>query len=265
MALIVAACATTPSHRYDTEAQHLGFQREVVPGTAFSHVVYMRPSQSRREPLHVYLESDGSPWIGSTRIAADPTPTEPVALRLMRLDPLPAALVGRPCYNGMHSSPPCRPALWTHGRYSEAVVASMAVVIRHLMQQHGTAAIVLIGYSGGGTLAMLLAERLPDVAAVVTLAGNLDTDRWTEFHDYSPLTGSLNPASRPPLPSRIVQWHVAGGRDRNVPLALINDEVKRQPNARLRVLPKADHACCWEQAWPQILEEIEVLSSARAP
>jgi pimeloyl-ACP methyl ester carboxylesterase len=34
--------------------------------------------------------------------------------------------------------------------------------------------VVLIGYSGGGTLAMLLAARVPETRGVITIAGNLD-------------------------------------------------------------------------------------------
>ena len=68
---------------------------------------------------------------------------------------------------------------------------------------------------------MLLAERFKQTRAVVTVAGNLDPDRWVAQHGYSPLVGSLNPARRPPLPSHILQLHFVGGRDRNVPRDLL--------------------------------------------
>jgi pimeloyl-ACP methyl ester carboxylesterase len=115
---------------------------------------------------------------------------------------------------------------------------------------------VLIGYSGGGALAMLVAERVANVSAVVTIAGNLDTEAWTRLHAYSPLSGSLNPARRAPLPSRIAQLHLTGGKDKNVPVALIEPVVRRQPHAELRVYDDADHGCCWAREWPRVLEDI---------
>ena len=38
---------------------------------------------------------------------------------------------------------------------------------------------------------MLIAERLENVTAVVTIAANLDTDAWTEHHKYLPMSQSL--------------------------------------------------------------------------
>jgi pimeloyl-ACP methyl ester carboxylesterase len=57
--------------------------------------------------------------------------------------------------------------------------------------------VLLIGHSGGA-LAILLAARVPQVVAVVTIAGNLDTDVWTKLHGYLRLQGSLNPIAAPP-------------------------------------------------------------------
>ena len=68
----------------------------------------------------------------------------------------------------------------------------------------------MIGYSGGGTLAQLVAEKFTQTRAVVTLAGNLDLAAWVQLHDYTPLGGSLNPAERPPLPGHILQIHYVG-------------------------------------------------------
>jgi dienelactone hydrolase len=132
----------------------------------------------------------------------------------------------------------------------------MASAVQRVAERHRARRLVLIGYSGGGTLAMLLAERVANVRALITVAGNLDTDAWTRLHGYTPLTGSLNPARRAPLPPHISQLHLAGGRDRNVPAALIEPVVRQQPGAHLRVYDDADHGCCWTRRWPQILEAI---------
>jgi len=102
---------------------------------------------------------------------------------------------------------------------------------------------------------VLMAPRLPQVRAVITLAGNLDTAAWTTLHDYSPLHGSLNPATQPPLPPGILQWHYVGDQDQNTPAAILAPAARRL-GSRLRVIPGIDHSCCWEKHWPQILQEL---------
>ena len=91
---------------------------------------------------------------------------------------------------------------------------------------------------------------------MVTLAGNLDIDRWAAHHGYSPLSGSLDPADLPPLPAGIRQWHWVGGRDENVPPAVVESGLVNQPSARAAVIPDVDHDCCWERLWPGLLEEV---------
>ena len=254
---VAAGCATAPAERYDAQAERLGFEREVVRGTLWRHAVFVNRSGVADAPLHVYLESDGSPWQRATRVAADPTPVQPVALRLMRLDGAPSVLIGRPCYHGVTGAVSCHPRLWTHERYSSEVVDSMAAAVEELIRRTRSAGIVLIGYSGGGVLAMLLAERIPRTRAVVTVAANLDVRGWTEQHGYSPLHGSLDPAARPPLAPAIAQLHVAGGNDRNVSAGLITRVLQQQRNASLRIVAQADHVCCWEQEWPSVLRWID--------
>jgi len=248
--LAIAACAG-PSPRFDLDARELGFDREEVAGAGFMHAVYRARLTAPANRLHVYLEGDGTPWIGGRHAALDPTPRSPVALRLMTRDPGPALLLGRPCYHGHHADAGCGPALWTDARYSEAVVASMARALEAVRPPG--ARLTLIGHSGGGTLAMLLAERVAGVDAVVTIAGNLDVAAWTRRHDYEPLAASLDPSARAPLPPHIRQIHFAGERDREVPPQLVAAAARRQPGARFELRPGFDHACCWLRDWPGLL------------
>ena len=110
---------------------------------------------------------------------------------------------------------------------------------------------------GGGTLAWLMAAQVPETAAIVTVAANLDTDDWTRIHDYSPLAGSLNPALMPPLSPTISQFHYVGARDRNVPPSIVQSFARRHPEARVIEVSDFDHECCWIEQWPNLLEEVQ--------
>lgn len=226
--LLLSACAT----RFET-----------MHGERFAHRVLVQPAADTSE-LHVYIEGDGTPYVQRTRIAADPTPRNPLALRLMRRDPAFSVWVGRPCYFGVRAEN-CTPAMWTTHRYSREVVESMREVIRELIARYEPSRIVFIGHSGGGTLAMLLAPFFDESTAVITVAANLDIDAWTRHHGYSPLHGSLAPRTSF---DTLRTFHFAGGRDTNVPPHLV-------PNAIL--YERFDHHCCWERIWPEILRYTE--------
>lgn len=255
---LVASCRS-PATRLDHQAQRLGIHRSVVEGTEFEHVVYQNQGSHREGPLHIYLEGDGSPWIEETRIAADPTPRRAYALELMALDPRASAYVGRPCYNGLRNAESCNPRLWTDERYSSRVVDSLESVIRQVAAGGGYEGLILIGYSGGGVLAMLLAERLEATRTLVTIAANLDIDAWTELHDYTPLGNSLNPARQPPLPPSIRQFHLAGGKDERVPPQIIETVSASQTESELLLYPEFDHTCCWTEIWTDVLDQISLL------
>ena len=256
--LALAGGCRSASDRFLGLAADRGLRAEVVTGAGFRHRV-LAPARAAGPTLHIYLDGDGTPWLGG-HPASDPTPRAPLVLDLLALDPAPAVYLGRPCYHGLGGDPGCAPALWTSARYSEAVVSSMAAAARRVLAARGAERIVWLGYSGGGALAVLLAARLPETAGVITVAANLDVDAWAEHQRSGRLAGSLNPARQPPLPPRLFQRHYAGGRDRTVPV-----EVTRRgaSPAALVVIPGFDHRCCWKALWPAVLAELERGAPAR--
>jgi dienelactone hydrolase len=253
VALALAACAT-PAERIQQRAAALGFEAIRLQGAGFDHVAFVGGDPRGSRTLHVYVEHDGTPWIEHTRVAADPTPRTPVALELMARDAGPRLYLGRPCYFAPPDEPRCTPILWTHRRYSAEVVRSMVAALRAFVSEQQYERIVLIGYSGGGTLAWLMAGEVPETVEVVTIAANLDTDYWSSVHGFSPLTGSLNPALQPALSPGISQIHYVGSRDSNVPPAVSASFARSHPQARIVVIADFDHRCCWIDRWPRLLE-----------
>lgn len=247
---------TTPSEHFDAVAVDLGIHSQLLDTEQFKHLIYADNGNISGELLHVYLDGDGTPWQNNRWVSYDPTARNPLVLRLMAQDNTPSILLGRPCYYGLSQSLNCDKKYWTSDRYSEQIVSSMTSVLEKWLQQHHFKQVVLIGYSGGGSLAMLIAGHIQQVTRVVTVATNLNVASWTAFHGYSALENSLNPADQSKLPARIKQFHFAGAEDKIVPAFIIKEFSENQTNARYFEFSAADHACCWEQQWSNVLRII---------
>ncbi len=255
---LFGGCASAPGEAFDSLLQRHALEAGTVDGAGFRHLYVRKGRLDGASGLRVYLEGDGSPWIRGRRVARDPTSRNPVALQMMLRDPGEALYLARPCYHRLDDSPPCHPRLWTSARYGEAVVESMTAALQRLLRDADERSpVTLVGYSGGGVLGMLLAQRLDQVERVVTVAANLDTAAWVRLHGYSPLVTSLNPAAGPPLRGDVKQLHLAGGDDDTVPPWLIERALQAEPNAALAVLASFDHQCCWGAVWPTVLSALQ--------
>jgi pimeloyl-ACP methyl ester carboxylesterase len=256
-------CAT-PLERIEHKAQGYRLADRVVRGSEFFHRIFWKNLNASITRLHVYIEGDGSPWRTTTEVSHDPTPRQPIVLDLMAMDPAPALYLGRACYLGFADEPPCAPRLWTSERYGERVVGSMSAALKCVLEGLPSLAITFIGHSGGGTLALLLAERFPNTRAVVTLAGNLDHRAWTDSHGYTPLTLSLNPTDRPALAPNVKELHVVGGADRNISFAMGRRYFAAHAHARVLRIDDLEHTGGWRRHWPGILRSLDAYGRDKA-
>lgn len=232
-----------------------------IYGWARSPVELHNSNVNARRPLHIYIENDGAAYLSPNQIAANPSlRANLLVLRLMQLDTQLSLYLTRPCYGLAVNAMPatCDARYWTRARYSQEVVNALSHAIDQAKQklQQSSAPVVLIGHSGGGSLAMLIAQSRKDVKTVVTLAGNLDTDTWVKLHGYGPLDQSLNPFAQALLGSDVQRWHFAGANDRNIPPSLINASCEKDPQAQCIIVPGVNHTEGWLEHWPALLARI---------
>ncbi|MDP1733410.1 MAG: alpha/beta hydrolase [Sulfuritalea sp.] len=235
-----------------------GFEASHLRLDGFRLLSLQRSDASRRsEILNVYIEGDGAAWQTPFHPPRDPTPLQPTALALAAADPAPAvAYLGRPCqYLDAAELAACSPEYWTNSRFAPEVVAAYMAFLDRLKETSGARSLRLVGYSGGGVLATLLAVRRNDVERLVTVASPLAVAEWTAWHQATPLPGSLDPAAdvKRPLPPAT---HFVGGRDSVVPPQVVAPFAARS-GGRLREVPEFDHQCCWSRDWPRLLEEVK--------
>jgi len=222
---------------------------------------YLRRSSIPVNRLRIYIEGDGFAFVTSTSPSLDPTPIDPVALRLAAADPFEHVLyLARPCQFIDARANRCPERFWTTHRYSREVLELYHRALETLQSQFGVNEFDLIGYSGGGAIAALLAAERDDVSNLITIAANLDLDAFNRHHNAAAMPHSLNPADFAGSIANLPQFHLVGEDDRIVPASVVRSFLRQQklPNevekARLLIVPNAQHSGPWSPAWLRILE-----------
>ncbi|HEX7775967.1 MAG TPA: hypothetical protein VF449_05515 [Parvibaculum sp.] len=266
LAAALAACGSTDlvsrQRKAEVIAGNAGWSYQLIDAGMFDLVTYASPGRSD-DLLVVYFEGDGLAFLGPRTISNDPTPTEPVALELAKLDPHPSvAYVARPCqYTMKLGARNCDPAYWTSRRYAPEVLASMGSAVDALKRDAGAKRLILVGYSGGGAVAVLLASQRKDVVGIVTVSADLDLAFWTQRDGLSPLTGSLDPADVAAKVEHIPQVHFVGEDDDVVGPSVTQSYLTHmtdRSHARAIEVPHFDHVCCWVDQWPALAARPEL-------
>ncbi len=258
LGLIMTACTTPAGIKLHAFAEHHHLRIEKI--TTDKHTLYGFTDSQTNAHMHVYLEGDGNPWFRGREPAIDPTTKYPLALKLMLRDPHPSVYLNRPCYAALQPSAKCDSTLWTSGRYSNEVIQTMGQALDHIKETYHVQRFTVFGHSGGANIALLLANQRDDIDKVVTIAGNIDHPRWTDYFNYLPLNTSLNAQEKFPLRKDIERWHLIGGKDYVVPAHITQAAAQKDSGANIMVLENYDHRCCWETTWPELLKRVGATS-----
>lgn len=256
----LGGCATaSPEARRQSAlalAAPSGWQASSLAAGDF-RLLALHPAPQQTPELAVFIEGDGLAWLDPRTPSADPTPVEPIALRLALAERhRPSAYLARPCqFDAPLASGNCRVAHWTQARFSPEIIAAMDQGLSQLKAMFGAQRLVLVGYSGGGAVAALLAARRKDVSLLVTVAAVLDHEAWTRAQGLSPLQGSLNPADEWAALRGLRQIHFVGQQDRVAGRAAVQPFVDRfaAPGKPVIVeVPGFSHSCCWAERWGEL-------------
>ncbi|MFH1190329.1 MAG: alpha/beta hydrolase [Candidatus Omnitrophota bacterium] len=237
-------------------ARRAGFAKEYIKTKDFTLMTYQR-FNSPGEKIRIYIEGDGRAWNSRNRLSDDPTPSNPIALQLAAADHSGnVAYIARPGQFPDGNPTACDGVYWSGRRFAPEVVDSFMEAVDILKKKSGARALELTGYSGGGAIAVLIAARRDDVAALRTIAGNLDHAAVNRYHNVSSLKGSLNPIDHAETVSKIPQRHFSGSKDRTVPpfiADLFTERAGDASHARVTKVEGASHDAGWVDKWPELL------------
>ncbi len=256
---LLSGCASQdPFVRASTFAKKKGLNGEILHAGRFTLATWQRIVPPV-ELLRVYIEGDGFAWKSRTRPSDDPTPHNPVGLMLAAADPSDNVLyLARPCqFTATRLHAVCKPTWWTNKRFSPPVIEWMNDALSQMMQRYPGAKIELIGYSGGGNIAALLAARRNDVLSLRTVAGNLDVEYVNKLHRVSAMPEAANAINMAPQLAAIPQIHFSGGADNIVPPA-VAERFQRAVGTRcaqIETLPAMAHGSDWAAIWPALLRK----------
>ncbi len=234
--------------------------KEAIPAGVFK-LYSIHPSllTCKGVTINLYIEGDGLPWVTSTTISDDPTPINPLGLKLFLQDNYKCKVyLARPCQYISNST--CKKKYWTSHRFSNEVIDSFNIALDKIKKSSNAFGFRLFGYSGGGAIAALLAAKRDDIVTLVTIAGNLDEKYWTKEHFVTPLYGSLNPADFSEKLSKVHQVHLIGEKDSIVDFSVFQSYLKRfkdKSQVNYKIFKGYNHHCCWEKNWKYILKDIK--------
>lgn len=206
-------------------------------------------------PATLYIEGDGATYVTPDKVSGNPTPVDPVGLRLAARDGGKNVIwLGRPCqYNeGWQHGKTCPSAYWTNKKYAPEVIASYMSALDQLKRDTRVTGFNVVGYDGGAAIAVILASKRDDILSLRTVAGNLDHRVTSQQNQTAFLDGSLNPVDFSAQISNLPQRHFIGKLDRVTPPTFYNSFAQAAGNGscmNVTLVDNADHERGWAEQW----------------
>ncbi|MFK3710209.1 alpha/beta hydrolase [Leclercia adecarboxylata] len=259
LSLLLAGCISANPHRSAQKiASESGLTSEKFDTDPFPIIGWHRLTPPVHS-LRVYIEGDGFAWKSRTTPSDNPTPRNPTGLMLAAADKQTNVFyLARPCqFIGPPLPANCQVNVWTQDRFSPAVIDAMNEALSQMVLRYPGVKLDLVGYSGGGNIAALLAERRDDVRSLRTVAGNLDVAYVNAVHHVTPMPAAESAIDRAPALRTLPQIHYSGEADTTVPPAV----ARRFQHAvggrcvQTEVIRGMEHGSDWAAVWPRLLAQ----------
>jgi len=257
LSFLLAGCVSDDSRITAKDiAQHSRLSRDDIQTNPFLIATWSRITAPVHS-LRVYIEGDGFAWKSRTQPSDDPTPRKPIGLTLAATDKNQNVLyIARPCqFIGPPLPAHCDKRVWTSDRFSPSVIDAMNDALSQFVKQYPGVKLELIGYSGGGNIAAILAERRTDVRSLRTVAGNLDVAYVNAIHHVSAMPDAVSAIDRAPALRTMPQLHFSGDADKTV-----TPEVAQRFHravggtcSQVDIVSNMTHGSDWAAIWPQLL------------
>ena len=226
-------------------------------GNEFTEKIYRTPyfeiyslnKIKNLEKVIVYIEGDGVSWIDRNTISSDPTPIDPLAFSLAKIDQNDNVIyLARPCQY-IQASNCNNKDIWTVSQYSEAVLSSYKAIIDSLSQFKE---IHIVGYSGGAGIAMYLGSSNNEkINSIRTVAGNINHNEFTRLRNFTAPKKSVDFFLVEKNIRNISQVHYFGKKDRVIPKDLHENYYirnKDSPCIKIKEV-NASHNEGWTEFW----------------
>ena len=258
--LLLVSCAfkTVPQTVHGQSIESFGFSA-IQAHPVFKAYLRVRPGHDAvmAKTLTIYIEGDGASWLFKTIPPRNPTPDKSLVVAMAASDPNPYVLyLARPCqFIDLGIVKECDESLWTDGRFSAQVITLLNQAIDEIVRSMPPLRLNIVGHSGGGTLATLIAAQRSDVNCLVTLASPLDLSAWTQALAIAPLLKSKNPAEPNANLKQIRQTHYLGENDRIVTKESIGRYRNFPPQTEFITISGFDHQKFWVEYWPVLQKQ----------
>lgn len=254
--IFISACSSTPTTHVEsskTLLSHANFLDEIHVNN-YPVKVWSRLSDTNTA-VHVYIEGDGHAWNQRGRPSLDPTPKNPVGLKLAAGDSHPNVIyLSRPCQFIELPKNQCNFKIWTQNRFSVEIVKELLEILKSKIPkgQH----VILIGYSGGANIAIQMLDNLKEVKGLLTVAGNLDDKHFSSYHS---LPTSLKGANDRILRrnKHIPQLHISGQNDEIIPPSLTTKmlgDVSNSECVAVEAQANTSHEGPWVIPWDRFAQ-----------
>lgn len=196
---------------------------QVITTSEFQLQAIMPPELPANKSLRIFIEGDGRAWATRSQPSLDPTPSSMQMANLAISSS--SVYLARPCQFVMSAG--CNQNVWTDERFGREIVDTFHQAIDKLKSSTSASSIELVGYSGGATIALILASERSDIASIQSIAGNLDPNAWVTLNKLSPLHGSIDPLIGADKLSVIPQRHFVSVNDSVIPHSITRKFVKK--------------------------------------